>query len=229
MKGARPKKKKDAPPSSGAAWPVAAFALAAAIGAVATTAAAGRGSTEATLDPTPGISRPATERALPPGEGMSLTERRCTPCHGLGLVFQQRLSAETWQSEVKKMRGWGAYLDDDEAAAVTTYLASTFGRDAPRYEFGLLDPRQAELPTRAESVPGHGDAVKGSELYKTNCASCHGDVAEGGRGPALRDRPIATQPFRFASSVRVGRGDMPGFPSFKGSEVPDIFAFVRSP
>jgi mono/diheme cytochrome c family protein len=222
--------KKSAPEPSPRQWaaPAVAFVIACAVGALVTTAASGRGRLEATLDPTPGITRAAPERALPPGAGKSLMERRCATCHALGLILQQHLSPEAWQSEVKKMRGWGAFLDDDEAATVTAYLASTFGRDAPPFEPSLLDPREAETPWRAESVPGApGDPVKGADLYKSNCAACHGEAAEGGRGPALRDRPIATQPFRFAKSVRVGRGDMPGFPTFKGSEMADILAFVR--
>jgi mono/diheme cytochrome c family protein len=219
-----------AKPAGGGGWlgPVVAFALAAAVGGVVSTAFAARVAPEVVLDPSPGLTRSPADRVLPAGEGRSLFERRCGVCHALGLVFQQRLSAEAWKNEVKKMRGWGAFLDDDEAAKVEQFLAANFGRDRPPYEPGLMNPREAEIPTRAESVVGgKGDAIKGAELYKANCAVCHGDSAEGARGPALRERPIATQPFRFAAAVRAGRGDMPGYPSFEPAVVADLLAFVR--
>jgi mono/diheme cytochrome c family protein len=222
--------RKPAKSTTGRAWlgPGVAFALAAAAGGVVSTASAGHVAPEVVLDPSPGLTRPPADTVLPAGEGRSLLERRCGVCHALGLVFQQRLSTEAWKNEVKKMRGWGAFLDDDEAAKVEQFLAANFGRDRPRYEPGLMNPREAEIPTRAESVVGgKGDGAKGAELYRANCAVCHGDSAEGARGPALRDRPIATQPFRFAAAIRAGRGDMPGYPSFETAAVADLFAFVR--
>jgi len=210
------------------------FAWSAALGAVVIAALApGPIAAKVILDPSSGFSRPATAKELPPGEGRSLLERRCGTCHALGLVMQQRLSPEAWANEVKKMRGWGAFLSDEEAAAVTGVLAANLGLDAPRYVPALLDSREAEVatrPERAEKVPGpRGDAAKGAELFKVNCAPCHGEAAEGARGPALRERPITTQPQRFASALREGRGDMPGYPAFDPAAVADLFAFIGTP
>jgi len=211
--------------------PGATFALAAAVGAaVSMPFAPAKVSAEVILDAASGFSHPATARVLPEGEGRSLLERRCATCHALGLVLQQRLGAEAWAAEVKKMRGWGAFLSDDEAAAVTGVLAGNLGVEGPRYEFALLDAREADIPTRAEAKLGpSGDGSNGATVFKQNCAPCHGDSAEGGRGPALRDRPITTQPGRFAAVVREGRGDMPGYPTFDPAAVADMLAFVRAP
>jgi mono/diheme cytochrome c family protein len=211
--------------------PVAAFLLAAAVGAAISTALArGEEKREVILDTPAAPSRPATEKTLPAGEGRSLVERRCATCHTLGLVMQQRLSPEAWKNEVKKMRGWGAFASDEEAAAITAVLASSLGVDGPYYVPASIDPREAEGPTRAETVGGaRGDPGKGSELFKVNCAPCHGASAEGARGPTLRLRPVSTQPTRFASIVRSGRGDMPGYPSFDDPAIADLFAFVNAP
>jgi len=207
------------------------FAWSAALGAVVTAVLApGPIAAKVILDPASGFSRPATVKELPPGEGRSLLERRCGTCHAIGLVMQQRLAPEAWANEVKKMRGWGAFLSDEEAAAVTTLLAANLGLDGARYVPALLDPREAEVPTRAERAEKargpRGDPAKGAELFKVNCAPCHGEAAEGARGPALRGRPITTQPRRFASALREGRGDMPGYPTFESAAVADLFAFV---
>jgi mono/diheme cytochrome c family protein len=211
--------------------PVAAFALAVGVGAALSTALArGEPRREVILDPAHGPSRPPIEKTLSAGEGRSLVERRCGVCHSLGLVMQQRLSPEAWKNEVKKMRGWGAFMDDDEAAKITELLGSSLGKDGPLYVPGLLDPREAEGLTHAEVGTGpRGDVAKGAELYKVNCAPCHGASAEGARGPALRSRPIATQPLRFASLVRSGRGDMPGYPTFDDAAIADLFAFAGVP
>jgi mono/diheme cytochrome c family protein len=208
------------------------FAWSAALGAVITAVVApGPIAAKVFLDPAGGFSHPATVKELPPGEGRSLLERRCGTCHALGLVMQQRLAAEAWANEVKKMRGWGAFLSDEEAVAVTGLLATNLGLDTQRYVPARLDPREAEVPTRAEKkVPGpRGDSAKGAELFKVNCAPCHGEAAEGARGPALRGRPITTQPQRFASALREGRGDMPGYPTFDAAAVADLFAFIGAP
>jgi mono/diheme cytochrome c family protein len=209
---------------------IAAFLLAGAVGAAISTALArGPEKREVILDTTAALSRPATEKALPAGEGRSLVERRCATCHTLGLVMQQRLSAEAWKNEVKKMRGWGAFATDEEAAAITAVLAASLGLDGPHYVPASLDAIEAEGPTRAEVATGpRGDPATGAELFKVNCAPCHGSGGEGARGPALRQRPIATQPTRFASSVRSGRGDMPGYPTFDDAALADLFAFVSA-
>jgi mono/diheme cytochrome c family protein len=44
-------------------------------------------------------------------------------------------------------------------------------------------PTAAPLPTGAVQ----GNAGQGQTLYTQNCASCHGDQAQGGVGPALRN------------------------------------------
>ncbi len=211
--------------------PGSAFALATAIGAAVSAAVApGRVGAEVILDPATGFSRPPTAKALPAGEGRSLLERRCETCHALGMILQQRLSADAWAAEVKKMRGWGAFMSDDEAAAVTALLASNLGREGASYVPALLDPGEADLATRAESTPGpRGDAANGAVVFKQSCAPCHGESAEGARGPALRGRPITTQPTRFATVVREGAGDMPGYPTLDTAAVTDIFEFVRAP
>jgi cytochrome c5 len=67
----------------------------------------------------------ATPNAI--NTGSKVLEARCTTCHGLELISQQRLEAEGWSREVDKMIGWGTSLDADEKSALVHYLSITYG------------------------------------------------------------------------------------------------------
>jgi mono/diheme cytochrome c family protein len=58
--------------------------------------------------------------------GARVLEMRCTSCHGVDLVEQQRLDAVGWSREADKMIGWGAVLPPDEKTALVDYLARRF-------------------------------------------------------------------------------------------------------
>lgn len=54
------------------------------------------------------------------------------------------------------------------------------------------------------------------QLYRANCATCHGAAGQGGFGPALVNNPRARDAGNVASIVRFGRGSMPGFGAILG-------------
>lgn len=56
--------------------------------------------------------------------------------------------------------------------------------------------------------PGRG-ATTSEDLYRQNCALCHGINGGGAQGPPLIDRPRTPQ--EVAAQMRSGRGEMPSF------------------
>lgn len=88
------------------------------------------------------------------------------------------------------------------------------------------------------AAPGRSPIEEGRLAFATECAGCHGRMAEGtGRGPALIDPVWGPSRFgddAFRRAVREGVpsrlwrfGDMPAFPDLPEREVDRILAFVR--
>ncbi|WP_447983713.1 hypothetical protein [Nitrospira sp. Nam74] len=59
-----------------------------------------------------------------------LLAARCTVCHSIDLIAQQRLDHEHWGAIVKKMSSWGAQISESEQEALVAYLASRYHPDA---------------------------------------------------------------------------------------------------
>jgi competence ComEA-like helix-hairpin-helix protein len=66
-------------------------------------------------------------QTLPDGAGKVVTEKMCTPCHGLENVVKARLTKDRWGKEVDDMVARGATGTDDEIEQVINYLATNFG------------------------------------------------------------------------------------------------------
>jgi cytochrome c5 len=61
-------------------------------------------------------------RAAEAEEGASILARRCVACHDMGLIDQQRLTADGWRREVDKMIGWGAAVSTAEQEPLIAHL-----------------------------------------------------------------------------------------------------------
>lgn len=59
----------------------------------------------------------------PQDRAAEIVKTRCTQCHGMDLIAQQRLTRPGWDREVAKMIGWGAAIDSSQAGDVAAYLA----------------------------------------------------------------------------------------------------------
>ncbi len=93
-----------------------------------------------------------------------IVQMRCTVCHRVDLLEQQRLTSQGWEREVAKMRGWGAAVDDSETAAIAAYLASRYSPPGPK-------------PVRVTD-----DSSAAGNLLKMRCTVCHGtDLIEAQR------------------------------------------------
>ncbi len=66
---------------------------------------------------------------LRPGAGLDATRNNCLTCHSTDyIVMQPRGDAKQWQAVVTKMiKVFGAPISDQDAQAITEYLASAYG------------------------------------------------------------------------------------------------------
>jgi len=65
---------------------------------------------------------------LPDGPGKDITQKLCSPCHGLDSVIPVRRTKIAWQRMVDDMVSRGAEGTDDELNAVVAYLTANFGK-----------------------------------------------------------------------------------------------------
>jgi hypothetical protein len=65
---------------------------------------------------------------LPDGPGKEVTQRVCTPCHGLENVVRARMTKERWSAVVDDMVSRGATATDAEIDQIVDYLAANFGK-----------------------------------------------------------------------------------------------------
>jgi mono/diheme cytochrome c family protein len=85
---------------------------------------------------------------MPDGEGKGLVLGACTQCHSLNSTVLQRKTAAAWGRTVRDMVARGAQLQPDEIDVITSYLAQSFGPEAPP-----LSPGEKPAQSRATSHP----------------------------------------------------------------------------
>lgn len=199
------------------------------------------------------VSRTAGAVAAPAG-GERLYLRDCAFCHGSdarGTVFAPSLQGagraslhyyvstgrmpllQTGRAEVpgrprepligrfapdaaSEVRRHHSPYSQAEIEALIDYTLTLAGNDGP--DVGSLDLTR-------------GDASRGGELFRLNCAACHSWAGEGG---ALLHREApelhSASALQTAEAVRVGPGAMPSFgdAALSDGELRDVVAYVRS-
>ena len=113
----------------------------------------------------PDVPGPATAAdfaaMLPDGDGRALVLAKCTTCHNLERIVENRVDRSDWQGIIEAMKGYmsaipgGAPVTETETATMASYLAKTFGPDVPPYS----DPESV----RSSHLPRtflEGDAAK---------------------------------------------------------------------
>lgn len=191
--------------------------------------------------PTPATSTstsPTTTPAPPrqgPDDFVSIGEQlfdvNCVSCHGMGgvgtaggptLVGVGEASADfqlqTGRMPLADPQGQSPSkpraFSDQEIQALVAYVGS-LGEGAP-------------IPN---VDPAAGDLVAGGELFRANCAACHGAAAVGGALSYGRYAPSlhAVGETQIAEAVRVGPGQMPVFDSdvFDHDQLNSIVRYVR--
>lgn len=167
--------------------------------------------------------------------GPEIWSQTCGRCHLIQPA--NRYTASQWESIMMNMEIL-ARMTDDEADAVLAFLKGGAKRVAsaepvaePTVLARLASLDGGFLPLRLPS---------GEELYKQQCAACHGKTGKGD-GPAavaLNPRPSdLTDPESMSKLsdeqllevISMGRGTMPGFAALlKPEELEAIAAYVRS-
>lgn len=112
------------------------------------------------------------------------------------------------------VEAWSAYVDavggEANAGRVPDLIAAAQARDAVSAEVANEDR-------------------DGAALFAANCATCHGPSGGGGAGPRLAGNPRVRDGSMVESTVRFGRGVMPGFGSLlDDDDVDRLVAFVGS-
>ncbi len=161
-----------------------------------------------------------------------LSRDSCLMCHSGEMLDQQRLTAAQWAGTVKKMQGWGAPLEADDAPLLAGFLAAHSGLDAGSYAPVEISPAQAlaALAPQADGAFAGGDPARGRTVYAASCASCHGPDARGAlTGINLVDRPILYRAQEFAEVVRKGRNRMPQANAVVvDADIAAVIAFLRA-
>lgn len=166
--------------------------------------------------------------------GAVLFRRGCVSCHGEGGVGAPggppllgvgaasahfylttgRMPANEQGEDANIQRKPPAY-SPDEIAALVAYVAALGEGGVP-------------IP---DVDPANGDLAHGGELYRLNCAACHGAAGTGGALSYGRNAPTLAEatPVQVAEAIRIGPGQMPRFTSevLTSEEVDSIVRYVQ--
>jgi cytochrome c5 len=95
--------------------------------------------------PTTPVSTEATQAMalqgqFPPGPELNMFMGKCAICHATSYIAQQRLTPAQWEKTIKKMKGWGAPVTDDEVTALTAYFSTHFPVDLAPPALAVVSP-----------------------------------------------------------------------------------------
>jgi cytochrome c5 len=94
-------------------------------------AACSSGSSSNTTAPSSNTTAPSSSTTAPSttsSDGAQFLQERCTVCHTLSRIEDQRLSAADWKVIVDRMISKGAKLTADEETLLVDYLAANYGK-----------------------------------------------------------------------------------------------------
>ncbi len=108
-----------------------------------------------------------------------------------------------------------------------TYVKVAGGPEKAGRVPGLI--QQAKDKLNGVSGSGVEASSPGGRLYASYCSGCHGDVGQGGIGPALAGNPAASSAAIIEDTVKKGRGTMPAFGGqFSKDELDSLAQYVSS-
>ena len=165
-------------------------------------------------------------------QGAQLFAVNCVSCHG---------SAGVGTADGPTLIGVGEASADFQLQTGRMPLADPQGQSPakpPAFTEDEIQALVAYVGSLGEGTPipdidvAAGDLVEGGELYRSNCAACHGAAAVGGAlsygryAPSLHSVPEV----QIAEAVRVGPGQMPVFDEdvFDEHELNSIVKYVLS-
>ena len=164
--------------------------------------------------------------------GRRLFESGCASCHG---------SQAQGTSLGPNLQGVGAAAVDFWVSTGRMPLERNTRlavRKPPSYDRAQINALIAYVTSLDDSGPeipeldaAAADIVEGGELFRTNCAACHGAVGIGGALARTRHAPRLSPatPLQIAEAIRIGPGAMPSFgrDTFDDEQVSAIVKYVR--
>jgi hypothetical protein len=69
----------------------------------------------------------AAGKPLPPGPMQQKVKATCTTCHQVDRITEQHLTRQQWSTELEKMEGLGAVIEDADREPLLKYLTKNFG------------------------------------------------------------------------------------------------------
>lgn len=150
-------------------------------------------------------------------EGQKLFAANCATCHGL--------SAQGQEGVAPSLIGVGAAAVDFQVGTGRMPMQAS-GPQAPAKTVQFNDEQIAQLaayvaslapgpavPAAEQVDPALGDAANGMELFRTNCAMCHGSVGGGGALTQGKYAPSLweTTPTHIYEAMLTGPQSMPVF------------------
>ena len=169
-------------------------------------------------------------------EGQKLFAANCASCHGL--------DAQGTEGVAPSLVGVGAAAVDFQVGTGRMPMqASGPQAIAKRPQFGEEEIAQLAayvaslgagptIPTAEQVDPALGDAANGMELFRTNCAMCHGSVGGGGALTQGKYAPNLweTTPTHLYEAMLTGPQSMPVFndANITSEGKRDIIAFIEA-
>jgi len=191
------------------------------------------------------ITMPHFEPDLPIAPGCDEYLVVCVSCHSPRYVTMQPLFPQRqWEETVDKMvKVYGAQMDPAQRASIVQYLVATHGPNSAPATAGDEDSdftSAARPSSRPETGPSLSLAAqdqgrlrqveRGDELFKQNCAGCHGAT---GRGDGVVAQVLLRKPknlastrfsMSFLSQVLWNGKRGTAMPSWRGLAHPDLEA-----
>ena len=70
----------------------------------------------------------AAGAAFAAADGKALFESKCTMCHAASRALSQKKDKAGWEATIERMKGKGAQVNAEEAAAIADYLVKEAGK-----------------------------------------------------------------------------------------------------
>ena len=166
------------------------------------------------------LTLPHFEPNMPVAPGRDEFTRACLTCHSARYVtMQPPFSRRQWEETVRKMvTAYGASADEFQVGKIVDYLYAVDGNDARPRPLASSDDEDESVATASPAQPEATESApvfefaanaqehdlrmqRGKEVFKENCAGCHGDHARGD-GPvsqALLPKPTDLTAARFSN------------------------------
>lgn len=190
--------------------------------------------------PRPPGPEPTTTTVAAQTEGAALYDRYCALCHGADGEGYAADNATRLRGQELQRTATDAFF---ELAIARGRSSTAMGGYSDEYGGPLTEAQilalvahlrtfREEPPIELSDAPIEGDPEAGALVYQTHCASCHGQLAQGGSAQSLnRSTFLTTASDAFLRHAIVhGREDtpMPGFEeTLTSAQIDDVVAFLR--